>query len=229
MKNMSGGRLSKPCHAVAIAIVASGIMAATGIQAKPSDTIVLVPPKDLPALSRRSGEGMLLHESIDGRTLLYIEQIQGTGLVTLDVTDPSHIKAEGTMELHGGPFEFVSPLGDRAELIRFRQGHEEAVLDLRNETVPKLKPLHTSQDAVMPLGDDADAVNSEAAELDRIYRIIEIMNSRDLNRAFDVKQVRAVMTNAVTGTTFLLTENGLYVVRRPNVEWTHQLMVITPN
>ncbi len=229
MKYLLDRTLSKRFHGVAMAIAASGIMAATGIQAKPADTIVLVPPKELPELSRQVGEGMLLHESIDGRTLLYVEQIQGTGLATFDVTDPSHIKAEGTVELHAGPFDFVSPLGDRAELIRFRQGHEEAVLDLHKETLPKLKPLHTPQEAVMPLGNDADTVTSPATELDRDYQVIETGNSQNLIRAFDVKQVRAEVTNAATGTTFLLTENGLYLVRRPNVEWTHQLMAITPN
>jgi hypothetical protein len=230
MKNMlSAGKLSKPFQALAIA--ASGVMAATGIQAKPSDTIVLVPPKDLPELSRHSGVGMLLHEAIDGRTVLYVEQIQGSGLATFDVTDPSHIKAEGTVDLHAGPFDFVSALGDRAELIRFRQGHEEAVLDLHKEALPKLKPLHTAQGAVMPLGNDAETVTSQAKEqeLDRDYQVIETANSHYPNRVFEVKQVRAEMTNAATGTTFLLTENGLYLVRRPNVEWTHQLMAITPN
>lgn len=228
MKYLMGGKPSMRFR-VAIAIVASGIMAATGIQAKASDTIVLVPPKDLPEMSRRSGEAMLLHESIDGRTLLYVEQIQGSGLATFDVTDPSHIKAEGTVELHAGPFDFVSPLGDRAELIRFRQGHEEAVLDLHKETLPTLKSLHTSQDTVKPLGNHADSVTSQATELDRDYQVIGTGNFRDLNRVFEVKQVRAEMTNAATGTTFLLTENGLYLVRRPNVEWIHQLMVITAN
>jgi hypothetical protein len=37
------------------------------------------------------------------------------------------------------------------------------------------------------------------------------------------------MTNTATGTTFLLEESGLYVIRRPDVEWRHQLMKITPN
>lgn len=36
---------------------------------------------------------------------------------------------------------------------------------------------------------------------------------------FDVKEVRAHVTNADTGTTFLLTEKGLFLIRRPAVEW----------
>jgi hypothetical protein len=225
-----GAKRSKRFRGAAMVIVAGAVMAATGSQATPSDTMILVPPQELPELSRQSGEAMLLHDSIDGRTLLYVEKIDGTGLATFDVTDPSHVKAEGAVELHAGPFDFVSPLGDRAELIRFRQNHEEAVLDL-HQGLPKLKPLRTSRDTMPPpdVGADTVTVTSPASERDRDYQFIETINSWDQNRAFEVKQVRAEMTNAATGTTFLLTENGLYLVRRPDVEWTHQLMAITPN
>jgi hypothetical protein len=37
------------------------------------------------------------------------------------------------------------------------------------------------------------------------------------------------MTKGDTGTTFMLTDNGLYVIRRPGVESIHQLMMIPPN
>ena len=34
-----------------------------------------------------------------------------------------------------------------------------------------------------------------------------------------VRNVRAQLTDAQTGSTFLLTDEGLYVVRRPDDEW----------
>ena len=49
--------------------------------------------------------------------------------------------------------------------------------------------------------------------------MVEAANTQDLSRVFDVKKVREEVTNAGTGTTFLLTENGLFLVRRPAVEW----------
>ncbi len=59
---------------------------------------------------------------IDGTTLLYIAQNQGSRLAIFDVTDPAHIKDEGLVEIDPlGPFDFVSSLGNRAELIRFRK------------------------------------------------------------------------------------------------------------
>jgi hypothetical protein len=51
----------------------------------------------------------------------------------------------------------------------------------------------------------------------------------ELDRLFDVKQVRAQMTRTDTGATFMLTENGLYQIRRPAIGWIHQLMEIPPN
>jgi hypothetical protein len=178
---------------IAVAIIATGVVAATVVHASPTNHIVLVPPTDLPELARQSGDAMLLHETSDGRTLLYIEQNQGTRLATFDVTDPVHIKGEGSVQLDAaGPFDFVSPLGKQQELIRFRQGSEEAVLDLQKGKAPKLKAVQGRVDTA---------------------------TTHDLSHVFDVKQVREEVTNAGTGTTFLLTENGLYLIRRPAVEW----------
>jgi hypothetical protein len=50
------------------------------------------------------------------------------------------------------------------------------------------------------------------------YQVVETANAQHLRVAFDVKQVREEVTNASTGTTFLLTENGLFLIRRPAVE-----------
>jgi hypothetical protein len=133
------GQLSKYLRRAAIAIVAGGIVAKT-VYAGPSNNLIVVPPTHLPALARQSGEAMLLHETIGGTTLLYIEQNQGSRLAILDVTDPAHIKGEGSVPLSAsGPFDFVAPLGSRAELIRFRQDQENALLDLHKVKTPTLQ------------------------------------------------------------------------------------------
>jgi hypothetical protein len=44
------------------------------------------------------------------------------------------------------------------------------------------------------------------------------MNWQNIDHAFDVKQVRERPTDTTTGRTFLLTDNGLYLIRRPAVE-----------
>jgi hypothetical protein len=233
MKKNASDKLSTRLRRAAITVVASGIVAATTAHANTSNSLVLVPPTDLPELARQSGDAMLLHETVDGRTLLYIEQNQGARLATLDVTDPIHIKGEGSVQLDAsGPFDFVSPLGDQAEIVRFRQGHEDGVLDLGRFKVPSLKAVQgpASQGLINPLGDDGFTVAGQEPEMQaaRDYQVVDAENSRELNRVFDVKQVLQEATKPDTGTTFMLTKDGLYVIRRPAIEWTHQMMMITP-
>jgi hypothetical protein len=213
-----------PMKRIAMAIIATGVVAAAAVHASTTSHIVLVPPADLPELARQGGDAMLLHETPDGRTLLYIEQDQGARLAAFDVTDPVHVKGEGSVQLDAaGPFDFVSPLGEQGELIRFRQGSMDAVLDLHKEKVPKLKTVQglTLQGPITRLGDDGFTVTSQAPQMqpDRDYQVVDTANTRDLSRVFDVKHVREEATNAGTGTTFLLTESGLFLIRRPAVEW----------
>jgi hypothetical protein len=203
MKEKVSGRLSRSLRRTALAIAASG-MAATTIHANPST--ILVPPTDLPELARQGGEAMLLHETIDGKTLLYIEQNRGTRLAALDVTDPLHVKGQGSVQLDAaGPFDFMFPLSEQAELVRYRLDQGDAVLELRK--VPKLNKVEG---------------------LDH-YQVVDSAAVRELSHVFDVKQVRQETMNTATGTTFVLTENGLYLIRQPAVEALHQMMTILPN
>jgi hypothetical protein len=180
----------------ATAIVAGAIMMSATVHADPFKNSIVVPPADLPALARQSGEAMLLHETIDGRTLLYVEQQQGARLAVFDVTDPVHIKGENSVQLDAqGPFDFVVPLGDQAELVRFRQSHEEAVLSFPRIKDPSLKAVQGSA----------------------------------LHYAISGPENNVIAVKADTGTTFMLRENGLYVIRRPDLESIHQLMTISPN
>jgi len=222
MEPIASVKAAKRPRQIALAIVASTV-AATIVHANTLDKIILMPPTDLPVLAQQSGDAMFLHDTIDGRTLLYIEQNHGLRMVSLDVTDPAHVKAKRSVQLDSsGPFDFVTPLGSKAELIQFRQGHQDGVLDLHKENAPNLKVVQamTLQGQVTPLGTDGYLVDGQATNIPAAldYQVIETANAQTLNRVFDVKQVRQEVTNASTGTTFFLTENGLYVIRRPAVE-----------
>jgi len=73
----------------------------------------------------------------------------------------------------------------------------------------------------MLLGDDGFTVTSRndvVAQPTRDYEVVETANAQDLNRLFDVKRVHVEIANNATGTTFLLAEDGLYLIRRPAVE-----------
>jgi hypothetical protein len=220
------GKFLRYTHRVAMAIVASGTVAVSPLYAK-SSSLIVVAPADLPALARHRGDAMLLHDTNDGRTLLYIEQDRGTRLAILDVTDPGHVRGEGTVQLDvTGPFDFISTVGNAAEVIRFRQGQGNAVLDLHQVKLPSLMRLEglTLQGPVLPLGDDGFTVSGqvgtvrEAADPQptRDYQVVDASRPWDSRRVFDVKDVREALTKQDTGTTFLLTDAGLYLIRRPS-------------
>jgi hypothetical protein len=46
-------------------------------------------------------------------------------------------------------------------------------------------------------------------------QVINAANSPELNRVLNVKGVREEITKYDTGTTFLLTDDGLFLIRRP--------------
>jgi hypothetical protein len=226
MRNITNN-LSKTLRGgtITLAIMTAGIAVAPAVQAKPKPKamttpdgtkIILASPQSLPQLARQNGEAMLLHETGDGRTFLYVEQDHGARLAIFDVSDPSDIKAQGSIHLDAsGPFDFVAASGDHAETVRFRESQSEAVLDLHKANASAIK---TRQALTLPAA--AERVDSIADdERPNAYGAVAVVaNLQQPTRAFDVEGVRAQLTNKDTGTTFLMTADGLYVVRRTMLE-----------
>jgi len=211
----------------------AGVMLATAAavtltgaaEARISSRIIVVRPTQLPELARVPGQAMLLRETADGRAFLYIEQNGGGQLAIFDVTDPTEIKEEAAARLDApGSFDFVSSLGEYGELVRFRNGRGDAVLNLHSVKYPRLIPAQglDFQGSIQRLGDDGlilpdqRAVQADATNPD--LQIVDLSNPLHPNPVADVKRVREEITNGDTGTTFLLAADGLYVVRRPTVE-----------
>jgi hypothetical protein len=224
MRLNAGDTWSRTAAHLALAIALAGLSGARVVYANPTNEIVLVPPTNLPTLARQGGEAMFLRDAKDGRTLLYVEQREGTQLAIFDVTDPAHVKGEGSVQLAApGPFDFVADLGKRGELVRFREGQEDAVLDLRNIPVlMKVQGLDTKNSTVL-LADYASrltgqALNTTVGQGARDYKVFQSGESPSEDRIFEVRQVRQELTNPDTGTTFLLAANGLYLIRRPALE-----------
>jgi hypothetical protein len=86
--------------------------------------------------------------------------------------------------------------------IQRRQGMEFAMLDVTD-------PAHITSAVAVPIAapGPSDLVSSAPS--------VDEAPARDML----VRDVRARLTNAETGSTFLLTDEGLYVVRRPDDEW----------
>jgi hypothetical protein len=199
-------------------------------EARNHSNIIVTRPGDLPELAREPGQAMLLHETGDGRTLLYIEQDHGARLAIFDVTDPAKVKQETAARLDAqDSFDFVSALGDNAELVRFRNGQADAVLNLHKVDVPTLNTIQglDLQGSTERLGDDgftvADQPSGHFDAKDPNYEIVDTSNPLQPQTVVDVKQVREQITNDETGTTYLLTAEGLYLIRRPAVEEEHQI------
>jgi hypothetical protein len=203
MKMYPDSRFSKSLRRAVIAVLATGAIAAQTADARSND-IVVVQPKDLPELARQPGEAMFLHDTIDGKTLLYIEQRSGSQLVILDVTDPAHVTSEGSARLDSrGPFDFVS--------------------------VERVQGL-TEQGQTMLLGTGGFTVTSEAGANAatpppalRDYQVVDTADSKEATVVSTVKQVREEITSDDTGTTFLLAGDGLHLIRRPAAEMRKSL------
>ena len=195
-----------------------------------ADRVVVVRPAELPELAQVPGQAMALHATGDGRTLLYIEQNHGARLAIFDVTDPAHVKSEGSAQVDApASFDFVSSFADNRELVRFRHGKGEAVLNLRNVKAPTLTAIQglDSEGSTERLGEDglliADRPSGQSEENDPNYQVVDLSKPLRANPVVDVKHVFDKITNDETGTTFLLATDGLYLIRRPAVEEEHDI------
>src|ERR1700748_873346 len=120
-------------------VVAAPILTSTAdaeIHSRSKD-LVIMEARDLPEQAQARGNSLFLHSDNAGSTYLYVEQQQGARLSVFDVTDPAHIKLVVSMPVAAeGAFDFVRPLGNNTELVYFRDGQKEAVLDLRKAKRP---------------------------------------------------------------------------------------------
>jgi hypothetical protein len=209
-------RIARLTLTAAAALTMTGYAAARNRSSK----IVLVSPAELPEFARVTGQAMTLHITADGRALLYVEQNDGARLAIFDVTDPAKIKQKAAPQLDApGSFDFVASLGDHAELIRFRDGQGEAVLDLQNIKLPTIRivPGLKFRRSTERLAGDGFITSTNHGNLPSDADPLDYQITAN-SRTYEVKQVRQEITNHETGTTFLLAADGLYLVRRPAVE-----------
>ena len=224
MNENANRKLSKCLRGVASALVASASAASPLANAWPVEKPIVVHPDALPAPARQPGQAMLLRGSEDGRTLLYVEEAQGTRLAIFDVTNPARIKSVGVAQLDApGPFDFVSTFGSRAEVVRFRKDKKDAVLDLSKADAPVLKTAQrpTQQGTTSQVLEDDSTVRNRIDRKvgpARDYQLVNTEGSEEYSGLMDKKQILEQVTNSDTGTTFLLSESGLYVIRRPAAE-----------
>ena len=199
-----------------------------------SKTIVVDSPENLPLLAQNQPEAMYLHDTNDGRTLLYVEVENGRSLNTLDVTDPAnvHRMASATISANTA-FDFVQPVGEQAVLIRYRDGSGVALLSFKHYKKPVLVATpDIDNDALSePLGQTGLLVTANqtlsrpAARLfsaSRSYKVVDTSNPVQPALLATISHVHQQLTKSDTGTLFFLNKDGITMVRRLRVEQEHQ-------
>jgi hypothetical protein len=183
-----------------------------------------------PLAATNGAQDILLHADDNGSTYLYVEQQQGALLSVYDVTDPAHMKLDASVQTGArGSYDFVSAIGN-GELIAFRDGSGSAVLDLHKAKAPKLAMIEGQVGNATELLGNSGYLSSNfetaapiapAAAQPRMVQVVETatVEPRLVSTVNNVtKQVR----RRETGTTFLLGQNGVTVVRQIDTERTYE-------
>jgi hypothetical protein len=191
-----------------------------------SRTLVVKSPSELPDLAQRDGEALYLHSTSDGRMILYIEGIGGTNLSILDVTDPARIRPIGRVDISGtAPFDFVQDVNGSAVLIRYRNESSFAILNVHKIAQPVITPLPALElshntEVIDNAGLLVSAINtkSQPEGAPRDYEVVDTTDPLHPVLVATVSRVKHTSSKENTGTQFLLSHEGVTVVRRPQVE-----------
>ena len=219
---------------IALTLTAATAMPVHAVVLKQSKTLRVETPSSNPELALANGQALYLHATGDGRTLLYVEKQEGRGLAVLDVTTPSDIRriADATFT-SASPFNFVEAIGDNSVLIQYRDGSGYAILNL----APGLHPVVENKAAFAqaagfdPLGQSGllipvSANAGDPADAAQTYRIVNTAAKDAPYVLATVPNVTEEVANGETGTTFLLNQRGVTVVRRLRVEQAHEAELI---
>jgi hypothetical protein len=203
-----------------------------------SKTIVVESPSAFPQLAQRDGAAIYLHDASDGRTLLYIESKNGDDLTVLDVTDPRDIKRIARVPVAAsGPFDFVQNLNASAVLVHYHNHPGYAVLDLRKYKRPLFSesPQLANAGGAEVLGTtglllSSDSITKDAlpepSHVSRSYNVVDTSRPSKQVLLATVAGVKQQVKRPDTGTIFLLSEDGVTVVRLLQIEERHVIDVL---
>ena len=197
----------------------------------PHSKAIAESPETHPILAEANPEAMYLHDTNDGRTMLYIEAENGRKLISLDVTDPSRIQRFTQSELPAtSAYDFVRDLSDSSVLIRYRNGSGVALISFKHLKRPDLSssPALVNADTSEQLGPTAVLVSSDEparsfATPAASYQVIDTSRPTHAAVLASIPDVQQSVSKTDTGTLFLLNKNGINVVRQLEVEVEHQI------
>lgn len=220
-------QLDRSWKQVAIFLIgAVALFGSANAQQPHSNSVIVEQPESLPELARDTGIALDLNtDSGDGSAYLYVEQEDGRRLVVFNVSDPARLRVVRVIKLSAaGPFDFVKRVGGSSILIRYRNDQREALLDVHKAKAPELKTLSGTAyfgrlEALAPstyLAISDPVLGTSKAPRD--YQVIDASNPADPAVLYTARTVIDSTTRDETGTTFLLGESGLTIVRNPEME-----------
>ena len=184
--------------------------------------VQVVSPGSLPDIARQAGQSMDLHAVGNGTVLLYIEQAELKRVAIVDVTDPAHIKAVGVEPVAEETFDFVRAMDGRSTLLRFRDSGGFAVMDYKVPMHPKVVQTPVQQSSRSEAIGDGLLLITAGKPLpvlpSRDYQVMDSNSPGQPQLVATVPQVQQVVKRGDTGTTFLVGNEGLTVIRQPRVE-----------
>ncbi len=183
--------------------------------------LVVAPLATTSELAQQPSEDILLRVDGAGTPYLYVEQQQEARLVVLNVDDLAHVKIVASVETGvNRPFDFVQPISDTLEQIRFRDGSGSTLLNLQKAKSPQIVNVaHTVAEPVEALGNSGylfvmtNPTQLPASIARRDYWVTD--NGRPLQT---ITGVTRIAERPDTGTVFLLSAQGITVIRNLSTE-----------
>jgi hypothetical protein len=207
--------------ATAVLVSAASTLTASAFE-KPKSNFIVQQLSSKPEFTQNSTQDLLLRADEHGTSYLYVEQQQGALLTVFDVTDPQHMKltAEVPTEAHAA-FDFVAPVGATSELIAFRDGSGNAVLDLRKAKAPRLSNVGGGATPNELLGNSGYLTSSltQGKAVALQPREVQLVETTGTPRTIaTMANVTRQINRAETGTIFLLGDGKVTVIRRIDAE-----------
>jgi hypothetical protein len=207
--------------ATAVLVSAASTLTASAFE-KPKSNFIVQQLSSKPEFTQNSTQDLLLRADDHGTSYLYVEQQQGALLTVFDVTDPQHMKltAEVPTEARAA-FDFVTPVGATSELIAFRDGSGNAVLDLRKAKAPRLSNVGGVGNPNELLG-NSGYLTSSLTQVKAVApqpREVQLVETTGTPRTIaTMANVTRQINRAETGTIFLLGDGKVTVIRRIDAE-----------
>ena len=216
-----------PVSGLIAAVLVAGSAYAYGSTRAPQGNIAVESPAHAAGLALPGAEAIYLHDTGDGRTLLYIEAQGGGSLSIVDVTDPASVRMLALVPIAArGSFDFMGPADYYSVIIRYRNGAGMALLNLKKDTRPALSEgtaemLHArsaetlDQNALLLTVGASMAPPSFAT---RTYSVLDTSNPSRPSLLATIPAVKQRLSNPYTGTLFLLNREGVTMVRSLSTE-----------